>query len=114
MLLVGPEVLLWWVVFFAGVIPGLRYALRHRFNDMLPLLCFVVGRGLLYSVTFSNVGLVYRQHGLLPYLLVFAGVGFELRALKRKAPPRTKFRGRPGAPAGVAATGVVAAPADVS
>src|SRR5262249_20892252 len=42
MLLVGPELLLWWWIFFVGVLPGLRYTVRHRFFDVLPVLFFIV------------------------------------------------------------------------
>jgi len=41
--------------------------------------------GVLYSISFSNVGLAYRYRAtLMPSLLVFAMVGFEQRRLKRK------------------------------
>ena len=91
MLLVGPEVIAWWVIFGYAVIPGLGYCLKRRFVDVLPLLVFLIGLGLLYSITFSNVGLAYRQRAqLLPYLFIFAGVGFEYRkamaARKRRKP----------------------------
>lgn len=80
MLLVAPEMVVWWWLFFVGVIPGIRYALKHRFWDVQPLLLFLLGMSLLYSVMFGNVGLVYRQRAqLLPWLLIFAAVGLELR-----------------------------------
>ena len=80
MLLVAPEMVLWWWLFIVGVIPGLRYSLKHRFWDVQPLLIFILGMSLLYSVIFANVGLVYRQRAqLLPWLLIFAAVGLELR-----------------------------------
>jgi hypothetical protein len=85
MLLVGPELLLWWWIFFVGVLPGLRYSLRYRLLDVLPVLFFVVGLGLLYSLMFSNVGLIYRQRAqLLPYLLIFGAVGLQLRFLRQR------------------------------
>lgn len=75
-----PELLVWWWLFFAGVIPGFWYLVRHRFSDIQALLIFVAGLGLLYSMMFGNVGLVYRQRAqLLPWLLIFAAVGIELR-----------------------------------
>jgi hypothetical protein len=81
MLLVAPEMVLWWWLFIVGVVPGIRYALKHRFWDVQPLLLFVFGMSLLYSVMFGNVGLAYRQRAqLLPWLLIFAAVGLELRA----------------------------------
>jgi hypothetical protein len=76
MLLVSPEVMLWWWLLIAGVVPGMRYAIRNRFRDVLPLLVMVLGLGLLYSLTFANIGLVYRQRAqLLPWLIMFAVIG---------------------------------------
>lgn len=80
MLLTGPEVVSWYVVFFTGVLPGLRLTLRHRLLHALPLLLFIAGLGVVYSVTFGNVGLAYRQRAqLLPWLLILAVAGFEQR-----------------------------------
>jgi hypothetical protein len=100
MALVVPEVVIWWGLLLYGVLPGLRHALRNRFQDVLPLLLFIVGMGLVYSLTFGNTGLIYRQRAqLLPWLLVFAAVGMELRRLRRvrgqaagpeSAPPRRR------------------------
>jgi hypothetical protein len=86
MLMVAPEMVYWWWLVFAGVLPGLRFSLRHRLNDVLPLLAILIGFGLLYSVTFSNVGLIYRQRAqLMPWLLTFAAVGLEQRRQRRLA-----------------------------
>lgn len=85
-LLTLPELLLWWWLVFFGLIPGLRIAIRRRFAEVQPLLFFVAGMALLYGLTFSNVGLVFRQRAqLLPWLLIFAMVGLELRALRAAA-----------------------------
>ena len=86
MLLVAPEMLYWWWLVFVAVIPGLRYALRDRFNDILPLLVMIIGFGTVYSLTFSNVGLIYRQRAqILPWLLIFAAVSLERRPRHRFA-----------------------------
>ncbi|MFN7948470.1 MAG: glycosyltransferase family 39 protein [Blastocatellia bacterium] len=86
MLLTTPEVFAWWFLFFFGVLPGLWWLLRHRFSDIQPLLFFTFGLGLLYSMMFGNVGLAYRQRAqLLPFLLIFASVGLELRRQRREA-----------------------------
>jgi len=80
MLLVAPETFYWWWLVFVAVIPGLKYSLRHHFNDILPLLVMLIGFGLVYSLTFSNVGLIYRQRAqFLPWLLIFAAVNLEHR-----------------------------------
>jgi hypothetical protein len=80
MLMVGPETAYWYWLFFVALIPGIRWTLKERLGDVLPMLFFIVGLGLLYSVMFGNVGLIYRQRAqLLPWMLVFASVGLELR-----------------------------------
>jgi hypothetical protein len=84
MLLVVPEVLIWWVILFYGVLPGLRHGCRNRLYDILPLVLFISGMGLLYSLMFGNIGLIYRQRAqLLPWLLIFGAVGIELRRLAK-------------------------------
>jgi hypothetical protein len=89
MLLTLPELLFWWWLFFAGVLPGVRFATRHRLRDVAGMLLLLVAFGLLYSMVFGNVGLVYRQRAqLLPWLLIFAAVGLEQRALRRSAVPQ--------------------------
>lgn len=94
MLLTVPELLVWWWVFFVGVLPGLRYGVRTHFIDILPLLTFLIGLGLLYSLTFSNVGLVYRQRAqLLPWLLMIGMLGLEQRTLRRLAARRSRIGG---------------------
>lgn len=86
MLLTLPELLVWWWLFFIGVVPGLRTSLRHRLLDISPMLLLMVGLGLVYSLMFGNVGLVFRQRAqLLPWLLIFAAVGLEQRRLRRAA-----------------------------
>lgn len=84
MLMVAPEMLFWWWLFFKGLIPGFFFAFRTRLRDVSPLVIMLLGFTTLYSVTFSNVGLVYRQRAqLLPWLFIFAAVGLEQRMLKR-------------------------------
>jgi hypothetical protein len=84
MLLTLPEVLVWWWLVFYGLLPGLWLAIRKRFSEIQPLLIFIAGLGLLYSMLFGNVGLIVRQRAqLLPWLLIFALVGLEQRRLKR-------------------------------
>lgn len=80
MLLTVPELLVWWWLFFYGVVPGTFWVMRHRLFDCLPLLLFLFAFGVLYSLSFGNVGLVFRQRAqLLPWLLVLAMVGLEVR-----------------------------------
>ncbi|HYP26513.1 MAG TPA: hypothetical protein VE262_07340 [Blastocatellia bacterium] len=92
MILTGPEVVVWWWLVLVGLAPGLWYALRTRFNEIQPLLIFLFGLGLLYSLMFGNIGLIYRQRAqLLPWLLIFAVVGLERRMIRRVAARRARM-----------------------
>jgi 4-amino-4-deoxy-L-arabinose transferase-like glycosyltransferase len=84
MLLSLPELLAWWWLFFVGVVPGFWFLIRKRFSEIQPMLFFIFGLGFLYSLMFGNVGLVFRQRAqLLPWLLIFAAVGLEIRRFKQ-------------------------------
>jgi len=84
LLLTLPELLVWWYLFFMCVIPGLRRSLKENFSDILAVLILLGGLLMLYSVMFGNVGLAYRQRAqLLPWLLIFAAVGMEIREKAR-------------------------------
>jgi hypothetical protein len=94
MLLTLPELLVWWGLFFIGVLPGLWYCIRYRLKDVSTLLLLLLGFGLLYSLMFGNIGLAFRQRAqLLPWLLIFAAVGLEQRMLRRLA-----YRRQPASP----------------
>jgi 4-amino-4-deoxy-L-arabinose transferase-like glycosyltransferase len=93
MVLTAPELLVWWWLVFVGLIPGIWHACRTRFSEIQPMLFFILGLGLLYSMMFGNVGLIFRQRAqLLPWLLIFAMVGLEQRAIKRLL-KRERFEG---------------------
>jgi 4-amino-4-deoxy-L-arabinose transferase-like glycosyltransferase len=84
MLLTTPEMAVWWWLVFVGLIPGLWHICKTRLADVQPMLFFILGLGLLYSMLFGNVGLIFRQRAqLLPWLLIIAVVGLEQRALKK-------------------------------
>ncbi|HZS09398.1 MAG TPA: hypothetical protein VFD58_31490 [Blastocatellia bacterium] len=93
-----PELIVWWWLFFFGVVPGFWYAIRNRFTEIQPLLFFIMGLGLLYSVMFGNVGLAYRQRAqLLPWLFIFASIGLERRAIRKlltRRRPQVRMQGR--------------------
>jgi len=94
-MLTTPELFVWWWLVVVALIPGLWYTIRKRFSDVQPLLFFVVGLGLLYAVTFGNVGLAYRQRAqLLPWLVIIAMVGLERRELRKRG-GRARFFRRP-------------------
>ena len=89
MLIVAPEMVFWWWLVAAGGIRGFRYMVRYRFVDILPVLTMLFGLGILYSLMFTNVGLIYRQRSqLLPFLMIFATVGLELKKQGTLAPLR--------------------------
>ena len=84
MLLTIPELAVWWWLVFAGLIPGLWHVCKTRLADAQPMLFFVLGLGMLYSMMFGNVGLIFRQRAqLLPWLLIISVVGLERRALRK-------------------------------
>ena len=92
-LLTLPELLAWWYLFFAGLLPGLWYVLKQRFSETQPMLFFMAGLGLLYSMMFGNVGLIFRQRAqLLPWLLIIAVVGLQQRVVQRWAQQRAQQR----------------------
>jgi len=75
-----PEMIYWWWLLAIGVLPGAVYCARQRLPDVLVLLLFILGFGLLYSAVFGNVGLVFRQRAqLLPWLFAFGAMGLQRR-----------------------------------
>jgi len=96
MVLTAPELLVWWWLVFVGLIPGMWYVCRTRFNEIQPMLFFILGLGLLYSMMFGNVGLIFRQRAqLLPLLLIIAVVGLEQRAIRKLLKQRLEFGSPP-------------------
>lgn len=96
MVLTAPELLVWWWLVFVGLIPGMWYVCRTRFNEIQPMLFFILGLGLLYSMMFGNVGLIFRQRAqLLPLLLIIAVVGLEQRAIRKLLKQRLEFGSSP-------------------
>jgi hypothetical protein len=84
MLATLPDTLLWWVLVWWGLIPGLRAALRDHRAEAITLLTFCTALALIYSVMFANVGLVFRQRAqLIPLLLAFIGLGLYRRHIPR-------------------------------
>ena len=91
MILTLPEILAWYYLFFRGVIPGLWSLIRTRLGDVMPLLLFMLGLGLIYSIMFANIGLVYRQRAqLLPYLFAIGFYGIERRRLRKMEKARRR------------------------
>jgi len=96
MLLTLPELVVWWWLVLMGLLPGLWHVCKTRFAEVQPMLFFILGLGLLYSMMFGNVGLVFRQRAqLLPWLLVIAIVGLEQRAVQKWLRRRASVEGPP-------------------
>jgi len=96
MLLTLPELVVWWWLVLAGLLPGLWHVCKTRFAEVQPMLFFILGLGLLYSMMFGNVGLVFRQRAqLLPWLLIIAIVGLEQRAVQKWLRRRASVEGPP-------------------
>jgi hypothetical protein len=84
MILTLPELVYWWWLVKNGLFPGLVYCVRHRLADVRAMLLLLIGFGLLYSLTFGNVGLVFRQRAqLLPWMFIIAAAGLEQRRLRQ-------------------------------
>lgn len=80
MLLTLPDTLLWYYLVWKGLIPGIRAALEDV-RKVFPILVFCVVIGSIYSIMYTNAGLIYRQRTqLLPYLLAFIGLGLTRRS----------------------------------
>jgi hypothetical protein len=80
---------------------------KTRGLELAPIFVFILGLGLLYSMTFGNIGLVFRQRAqLLPWLFVLAAVGLEQRAIRqsRRLPAQVRFAPRHRPPAAVGRT----------
>jgi hypothetical protein len=92
MVLTLPELLVWWWLVFAGLGFGFWYSVRNKPLEVMPLIVFLFGLGMLYSMMFGNVGLIFRQRAqLLPWLLIFAVVGLEQRKIKRLLNSRSQI-----------------------
>jgi len=82
-----PDVLLWYGLVFAFIAPGLRHAWRHHKHLLISVAAFTLPLLLLYSMTFGNVGLAYRQRAqLMPFILMLAAAGYESRLHRLRAP----------------------------
>jgi 4-amino-4-deoxy-L-arabinose transferase-like glycosyltransferase len=85
MLLTLPEVITWWWLLVFAFIPGLRKTIKDYPRGITAVFIFCLALGLLYAAIFANVGIVFRQRAqLMPFLLLFIGVGLNMRAEKRR------------------------------
>lgn len=70
-----PEMVVWWCSFPLLVL-GLSYGLRHRLQQISPILLFTSMLTLAYSLFQGNVGTAYRQRSqLLVFYFIFVAIG---------------------------------------
>jgi len=83
-LLTLPEMLVWYAL-MPALVRGLRYTVRHRFREALPILTFAIILTLAYAIFQSNVGTAYRQRSQISmFFFVFMGAGIELKQRQKK------------------------------
>lgn len=76
-----PDVLIWWWLVAAFIVPGIRYTWKRQPQLLISIAAFVLPLVLIYSMSFGNIGLAYRQRAqLMPFLLLLAAAGYEARA----------------------------------
>ena len=80
-----PEMVVWWVS-FPLLIMGIRFTLKHRLRQALPILMFTSMLTLAYSIFQGNVGTAYRQRSqILVFYFIFVAVGAVLLKEKKEA-----------------------------
>ena len=85
-----PEMIIWWCCFPLLVL-GLWYGMKHRLQEISPILIFTSMLTLAYSLFQGNVGTAYRQRSqLLVFYFIFVAVGAVL--LKERAENRQHAR----------------------
>ena len=83
-LLVLPESLMWYSLIFIFIGPGLVECWRHHRQLLVGIILFVMPLILIYSLSFANIGLVYRQRAqLMPFFLLIIAAGHESISRRR-------------------------------
>jgi hypothetical protein len=87
-LLTVPEMIfIYWA--FIPIVIGVSDLVRRRFSDALVALLITGALTLGYSLGQANVGTAYRYRAqVLPFYLIFAAYGLELRRIRRQAATR--------------------------
>ncbi len=89
-----PDVAIWWVLVFAYILPGIPYAWKKYPGLSIAILSYLAPLILVYSFSFGNIGLAYRQRAqLMPFFLFFAAAGYDARRKKKgeaKGQPSTE------------------------
>jgi hypothetical protein len=81
-----PDVIIWWVLVFGFIIPGIRSAWKNHPGLAVSVLSYLFPLILMYSLLFGNIGLAYRQRAqLMPFFLIFAAAGYDARQREKRA-----------------------------
>jgi hypothetical protein len=73
-----PEMVVWWVS-FPLLLTGIRFTLKYRLRQALPILIFTTMLTVAYSIFQGNVGTAYRQRSqILVFYFIFVAVGAVL------------------------------------
>ena len=83
-----PEMIVWWLSFPLLVL-GLWYGVKHRLNEVAPIVIFTTLLTLAYSLVQGNVGTAYRQRSqLLVFYFIFLAAGIII--MKERAEDRRR------------------------
>jgi len=83
-----PEMIVWWLSFPLLVL-GLWYGVKHRLNEVAPIVIFTTLLTLAYSLVQGNVGTAYRQRSqLLVFYFIFLAAGIVI--MKERAEDRRR------------------------
>ncbi len=83
-LLVLPESLMWYALIAVFIVPGIIECWRYHKQLFVGIFLFVMPLILIYSLSFANIGLVYRQRAqLMPFFLLIIAAGYESLSRRR-------------------------------
>ena len=87
-----PEMIIWWLS-FPVLILGFWYSVKHRLNEVAPIVIFTTMLTLAYSLVQGNVGTAYRQRSqLLVFYFIFLAAGAVI--MKERAEDRRREAAR--------------------
>jgi 4-amino-4-deoxy-L-arabinose transferase-like glycosyltransferase len=79
-----PEMLIWWAM-IPLLFSGIRYTIKHKLREAIPILIFTLMLTVAYSIFQGNVGTAYRQRTQIQvFLFMFIAVGWTLMQERRE------------------------------